>query len=406
MPKNALYLPMKWGVRQILLWNYFRYHFGQTEYTQVKIFREIVFHIQLQFLMSEKLQNESSPNFFKYSSRILPRISLRIFPNFLGEFSCFISWETETRKKITKKSPPFFQCEIPRQLRRKKSTKVFWRAGKATVPNIFRCFYTVTVPYAQRDYFFRQVICLASRKRCDFENAETLRFEIAPPKNRSDFFISESLVTFDLSLLFHTHTHKRHCDFQFAISKRIDSRFHSAIFSAISLRNLWWELRFLNLRFEKCTAIAIAIFLGTLRSLCIQGLAHLSSPPVLCVLPCPTFCVAGACWIFGCIEVQFEEKKSLVALRIDQESPRQTKPKKGSKRKVHEFSPIFCEFWCFFLGKNKRDSHRTFVPECPREKFMNWPFFGLVCRGDSWIEILENTAFFGYIEDTHPGKYR
>ena len=63
------------------------------------------------------------------------------------------------------------------------------------------------------------------------------------------------------------------------------------------------------------------------------------------------------------------------------ESPRQTKPKKGPKRNVHEFRP-FCEFWCFSLGK-KHDSHQTFVPECPQEKFMNWPFFGLVCRGDS-----------------------
>ena len=37
-----------------------------------------------------------------------------------------------------------------------------------------------------------------------------------------------------------------------------------------------------------------------------------------------------------------------------QESPRQTKPKKGAKRKVHEFHPFFCEFWCFSLGKQAR----------------------------------------------------
>ena len=30
-----------------------------------------------------------------------------------------------------------------------------------------------------------------------------------------------------------------------------------------------------------------------------------------------------------------------------------------------------------FPWENKHDSHRTFVPVCPREKFMNWPFFGL-----------------------------
>ena len=69
-----------------------------------------------------------------------------------------------------------------------------------------------------------------------------------------------------------------------------------------------------------------------------------------------------------------------------QESPRQTKPKQGPKRKVHmNFAPIFlCEFWCFSLGKQARFTSRTFVPECPCEKFMNGSFFGLVCRGHSW----------------------
>ena len=37
-----------------------------------------------------------------------------------------------------------------------------------------------------------------------------------------------------------------------------------------------------------------------------------------------------------------------------QESPRQTKPKKGPKRKVHEFRPFLWEFWCFSLGKQAR----------------------------------------------------
>ena len=46
----------------------------------------------------------------------------------------------------------------------------------------------------------------------------------------------------------------------------------------------------------------------------------------------------------------------------------------------------FCEFWCFFFfrGKHKNNLHWTFVLECPCEKFMNWPFFALVCRGYSW----------------------
>ena len=41
-------------------------------------------------------------------------------------------------------------------------------------------------------------------------------------------------------------------------------------------------------------------------------------------------------------------------LSVEKESPRQTKPKKGPKRKVHEFRTFFCEFWCFFLGKQAR----------------------------------------------------
>ena len=66
--------------------------------------------------------------------------------------------------------------------------------------------------------------------------------------------------------------------------------------------------------------------------------------------------------------------------------PGKKKPKKGPKRKVHEFSPAFVNSGDVFPWENKHDSHRTFVPECPREKFMNWPLFGLVCRGDSWLE--------------------
>ena len=62
---------------------------------------------------------------------------------------------------------------------------------------------------------------------------------------------------------------------------------------------------------------------------------------------------------------------------------RQTKPKKGPKRKSSWISPIFVNSGVV-PWENKHDSHWTFVPECPRENFMNWPFFGLVCRGHSW----------------------
>ena len=38
------------------------------------------------------------------------------------------------------------------------------------------------------------------------------------------------------------------------------------------------------------------------------------------------------------------------------------------------FAHLFCEFWSFSSGKQARFTYRTFVPECPREKLMNWPF--------------------------------
>ena len=42
------------------------------------------------------------------------------FPEFFEDFSCFISWETETRKK-SPEIPAIFQCKIPRQTRKKYS---------------------------------------------------------------------------------------------------------------------------------------------------------------------------------------------------------------------------------------------------------------------------------------------
>ena len=61
---------------------------------------------------------------------------------------------------------------------------------------------------------------------------------------------------------------------------------------------------------------------------------------------------------------------------------RQTKPKKGPKRKVHEFRP-FLWILVFFLRKTST-IHIELCSGMPLWKFMNWPFFGLVCRGHSW----------------------
>ena len=64
----------------------------------------------------------------------------------------------------------------------------------------------------------------------------------------------------------------------------------------------------------------------------------------------------------------------------NQESPRQTKPKKGPKRKVHEFRP-FLWILVFFLRKTSKVHIELLFRNAPWEKFMNRPFFGLVCRG-------------------------
>ena len=65
---------------------------------------------------------------FEFSSRILPRILLRIFPEFFKDFSCFVSWETETRKN-SPKIPTIFQCKFPGK-HEKNIHKMFWREGQ------------------------------------------------------------------------------------------------------------------------------------------------------------------------------------------------------------------------------------------------------------------------------------
>ena len=76
-------------------------------------------------------------------------------------------------------------------------------------------------------------------------------------------------------------------------------------------------------------------------------------------------------------------RHNLLAENKIRSRPSKPNQRKGQNEKFMNFAH-FCEFWCFSLGKQARFTSRTFVPECPCEKFMNWPFFGLVCRGHSW----------------------
>ena len=70
---------------------------------------------------SEKLQNESFPNFRISHPNLSPNL-VRILPEIFQDFSCFVSCETETRK-IHQKSPPF-SMPIP-QAKWKKSSQKF-----------------------------------------------------------------------------------------------------------------------------------------------------------------------------------------------------------------------------------------------------------------------------------------
>ena len=74
---------------------------------------------------SEKLQNESSPNF----SNFRPEFSSKLSPSFFRRNFQALFPGTET----TKNSPKIlalFQCQIPRQIRKNIFTTFFWRAGQ------------------------------------------------------------------------------------------------------------------------------------------------------------------------------------------------------------------------------------------------------------------------------------
>ena len=72
--------------------------------------------------------------------------------------------------------------------------------------------------------------------------------------------------------------------------------------------------------------------------------------------------------------------------------PGKTK-QKGTETKSHEFHP-FLWIQVFFPWENKHNSHRVLVQICPCGKFMNWPFFGLVCRKDSWSDSVKRVGHF------------
>ena len=112
--------------------------------------------------------------------------------------------------------------------------------------------------------FSFEVTCesLASRKCCDFENAETLRFEIAPPQNPLQFFIYESLGTFELSLLFHRHKNIAIWNLRFRNAAICD--FIPRFFCEFSVEPVV-RVAILNVRFENAAIATMRLrFFGTL----------------------------------------------------------------------------------------------------------------------------------------------
>ena len=73
-------------------------------------------------------------NFRNFIKNFAPNSALNLLRIF-NEFSCFVSWERRPLKLHQKL--PTFQCQIPRQICRKNSQKVFWRAGRFLCHPVF-----------------------------------------------------------------------------------------------------------------------------------------------------------------------------------------------------------------------------------------------------------------------------
>ena len=60
--------------------------------------------------------------------------------------------------------------------------------------------------------------------------------------------------------------------------------------------------------------------------------------------------------------------------------PSKPNQRKGQNEKFMNFA-FFCEFWCFFSRETSTTHIEFLFRNAPAKSFMNWPFFGLVCRG-------------------------
>ena len=87
---------------------------------------------------SEKLQNESSPNF---SRMFIPNVSSSFAPNFARKkirrgFRASFRGKRRPEKKNHQKSSAFFNAKFPKNSK-KNPEKFFWRAGQVAIPQSF-----------------------------------------------------------------------------------------------------------------------------------------------------------------------------------------------------------------------------------------------------------------------------
>ena len=64
------------------------------------------------FVRSEKLQNESFPNFLNFGPQFCPEFCSEFSPNFLRTFCALFHWGRRP-EKLHQKSPPFFNANFP-----------------------------------------------------------------------------------------------------------------------------------------------------------------------------------------------------------------------------------------------------------------------------------------------------
>ena len=84
-----------------------------------------------QCFRSDKLQNESFPNFSNFRPEFCPEFCSE-FSRIFGGFFVLRFVGDGDQKKITKNKPPFFNAKFPGK-QEKIFTKFFWRAGRVTV---------------------------------------------------------------------------------------------------------------------------------------------------------------------------------------------------------------------------------------------------------------------------------